>query len=228
MTAAWMPMLDGRTLVFSEPVFEPAHLFGEIAHGLALTNRFSGQTMLPYSVAQHSLLAAEGALKETGDTELAALCLLHDGHEAPFGDWTRPAMDAVEEEIRRAAIENGATEIQAKSLAVRMRSSVERVKARLDRAILTAAGLDPGGLVRRAAEVREYDMRALFTEKRDLLSPQKRTWGAFSKGEPKPLPTRRGGLRSMHWSDAQHAWCTMLANLCPDAAQRAGWTPSTT
>ena len=57
----------------------------DIAHALALTNRFTGHTPRPYSVAQHSVL-------------VSSLCpppfklwgLLHDAPEAYFADISRP------------------------------------------------------------------------------------------------------------------------------------------
>lgn len=57
----------------------------DIAHGLALTNRYGGQTELPYSVAQHSVLVSrmmpEGFRMDA---------LLHDASEAYLGDVQSP------------------------------------------------------------------------------------------------------------------------------------------
>ena len=67
---------------------EPADLdIHEIAHSLALTNRFGGHTAVPYSVAQHSCMVSDhcgpGAL-----TRLAGL--LHDATEAYLSDVVTP------------------------------------------------------------------------------------------------------------------------------------------
>lgn len=57
----------------------------DIAHALACINRYQGHAPHPYSVAQHSVLAAMVAPREH---RLEAL--LHDAHEAYVGDVPRP------------------------------------------------------------------------------------------------------------------------------------------
>lgn len=57
----------------------------DIAHSLALTNRFVGHTKVPISVAQHSVMAA----RMLADTPHALQALLHDGSEAYLGDVSR-------------------------------------------------------------------------------------------------------------------------------------------
>lgn len=57
----------------------------DIAHALALTNRYAGHTRRPYSVAQHSYLASKMAPE---GLELQAL--LHDAHEAYVLDMPSP------------------------------------------------------------------------------------------------------------------------------------------
>lgn len=66
----------------------------DVATGLALTNRFAGQTRAerPIAVAEHSLVVAALARPQA---RLPAL--LHDAHEAFTGDWTRPAIEALRE-----------------------------------------------------------------------------------------------------------------------------------
>lgn len=62
----------------------------DIAHALSLINRFTGHTIRPYSVAEHSLLVADICAMEGQSpiTQLAAL--LHDAHEAYTGDMSSP------------------------------------------------------------------------------------------------------------------------------------------
>jgi hypothetical protein len=57
----------------------------DIAHALSLTNRFTGHTILPYSVAQHSVLVANLC-----EPENQLWGLLHDAPEAYFADISRP------------------------------------------------------------------------------------------------------------------------------------------
>lgn len=74
----------GRMIDLMDPQPEDIHLH-DIAHMLALTNRFSGATYAPYSVAQHSVLASHMA-----DDDAALYALLHDASEAYLGDIVRP------------------------------------------------------------------------------------------------------------------------------------------
>jgi hypothetical protein len=76
----------------------------DIAHALAMCNRFAGHTKIPISVAQHSCFVAE--LCE-GDYERQAL--LHDASEAYLGDVTKwlkhsPSMAGYREAEERAQV----------------------------------------------------------------------------------------------------------------------------
>ena len=57
----------------------------DIAHGLAYTCRFNGQTTEFYSVAQHSLMVADLVADE-----LKLEALMHDAAEAYLGDVVKP------------------------------------------------------------------------------------------------------------------------------------------
>lgn len=57
----------------------------DIAHALSLINRYTGHTVVPYSVAQHSIHVS----KLVAD-EHALWGLLHDASEAYLGDVSRP------------------------------------------------------------------------------------------------------------------------------------------
>lgn len=67
-----------------EPRIDQIHI-EDIAHGLAYTCRFNGQTTEFYSVAQHSLMVCDLVAEEH---KLAAL--LHDAAEAYLGDMVKP------------------------------------------------------------------------------------------------------------------------------------------
>ena len=60
----------------------------DIAHALALTNRFGGHTKIPYNVANHCVLVSLALEIERPD--LALKGLLHDGAEAYACDLPRP------------------------------------------------------------------------------------------------------------------------------------------
>lgn len=73
----------------------------DIAHALALTNRFTGHTPEPYSVAQHSVLVAN-LCKPGGfyaDPNLHLWALLHDSGEAYLADISRPVKMAFMEQV---------------------------------------------------------------------------------------------------------------------------------
>lgn len=78
----------------------------DIAHALAVSNRFVGHTEVPYSVAQHSVLVSYAC-----DPEDAREGLFHDGAEFVTGDLSRamkrlpelePAWEPIESRIHRA------------------------------------------------------------------------------------------------------------------------------
>ena len=69
---------------------------GNIAHQLALINRFHGATTRPYSVAEHSLLVAEIARRAGATPVVQLAALLHDAHECFTQDLASPAKQAVD------------------------------------------------------------------------------------------------------------------------------------
>lgn len=80
----WITTFTGKQFYPFDP--QPEEIcIEDIAHALALTNRFGGHTPYPYSVAQHSYLLA---LAAPNGNELAAL--LHDAPEAYLTDVPRP------------------------------------------------------------------------------------------------------------------------------------------
>lgn len=62
----------------------------DIAQGLAQVNRFTGQASRPYSVAEHSLFVEQLVAQCTDDPNVRMAALLHDAHEAYFGDMSAP------------------------------------------------------------------------------------------------------------------------------------------
>jgi uncharacterized protein len=90
---AWQRMLSGRRLDLIDP--SPIDIEAEdIAHGLSRVARWNGQTSGDniYSVAQHSLLVLELALRARPDLSLVnqRAILLHDASEYVIGDMISP------------------------------------------------------------------------------------------------------------------------------------------
>ena len=80
----WIQTYTGVRFDLEAPTPEMIRI-EDIAHALALINRFAGHTREPYSVARHSIYVAEvlpPSLKLEG--------LLHDAAEAYLGDVTSP------------------------------------------------------------------------------------------------------------------------------------------
>lgn len=107
----------------------------EIAHVLSQFCRYGGHCPEPYSVGQHSLLVSY-LVPQTGD--LPRMGLLHDAHEAYFGDWPKPVKNCVE--------------------------GLRTIEARIEKKVRTALGLP---LVL-PPEVKRADLDALAIEMRWL------------------------------------------------------------
>jgi len=137
--------------------------WSDVAHSLALTNRFNGRTPEPYSVAQHCVLVGQQAMRdaiESGmddERELWAVAVwgvIHDASEASVGDLISP-------------IKYG-----DKSL----REMWARLEGAHQWAAATAAEL-PWPLPERvSAAVSRADKRMVLTEARDMLGGQVVPW----------------------------------------------------
>ena len=84
MNATTMQTFTGKLVDLANFTVEDVRL-PDISHALACINRYTGHTVAPYSVAQHSVMVSR--LCEPQD-ELWGL--LHDASEAYLGDVARP------------------------------------------------------------------------------------------------------------------------------------------
>ncbi len=110
----------------------------DIAHHLALINRYTGATPEPYSVAQHSVWVSIHLRQNGASYELALAGLLHDAAEAYFNDLASP----VKHDARLA--------------------EYSRLEHETGRMILARFGLDPDLL----AKTKPADDAAFFAETR--------------------------------------------------------------
>jgi len=125
----------------------------DIAHQLAIINRFHGATVRPYSVAEHSLLCSEIA-QRAGATPIVQLAaLLHDGHESYTNDLSSPAKATV----NYRSIAAGGTR------AWDVFEGEHAKEVRVHFGLLTV-------FVSRRAVLRNIDLVALATERRDLTA----------------------------------------------------------
>lgn len=124
----------------------------DIAHSLALVNRFHGHTTRPYSVAEHSLLVLRIVARDlricNPHAQLAAL--LHDAHEAYCGDLAAP-------------------------LKPLLGSAWADLEDRTMRAVRRRFGVCLAGEAW-ASEIKRADLIALATERRDLMPAGGPAW----------------------------------------------------
>lgn len=85
----WMQLASGGQFWPLDPRPEEIHV-SDIAHALALTNRYGGHTRVPYSVAEHCYHMSQWVEAAEGDPEPAFQALMHDSTEAYLGDIIRP------------------------------------------------------------------------------------------------------------------------------------------
>jgi len=159
----------------------------DIAHHLALINRFTGATARPYSVAEHSLLVAE-ILERSGVSDPMCLraALLHDAHEAITGDISSPLKSYLDNTYR--IVERGVVEAMEQHFG-----------------IADAAR-------RHAIVIKHADLVALATERRDLMPAHRDEWDILRGIEPVTwidLNDREG----MDWPDWRLAFLVRHAEL---------------
>lgn len=200
----WKQTITGRVFPMAGFTASDIDLHGDVAPALARICRYGGHVPgNPYSVAQHCCIGADAALEETSDANLAAYVLLHDAHEAYFGDMTTP----VERWLTALELELFGTSNQASAL-------ISTAKARLDTAIWRAAGLPPPGRTYRDG-VKSYDLRLLATERLQLLMHCPISWGAEVEAAQ---PIRmRGRISAWPVAKAIDEYQRRLDDLCPNA-----------
>jgi len=120
----------------------------DIAHQLAQINRFTGACIRPYSVAEHSLLVWELAARAGASTVVQLAALLHDAHEIYTNDLASPAKQAVD------SVNNAHAWCTFEY--------IHKQHVRRAFGLLTTFAVH-------AEQIREWDLIALATERRDLL-----------------------------------------------------------
>lgn len=90
----WMVTASGQKFYPLDPRPEDVHI-EDIAHALAMNNRFNGHTVRPYSVGLHSLLCSQWV-----EGAHAMTALLHDATEAYLADVVRPAKRGMPEYMK--------------------------------------------------------------------------------------------------------------------------------
>lgn len=132
----------------------------DIAHHLAQINRYCGAAARPISVAEHSLLVLWLLRHQMRviDPSVLLAGLLHDAHEAYFGDHTSP--------VKRL-------------IGAPLTDEERRIQAAVLRKLQVWTAFTSGWSV-----IHWADMTALASERRDLLPPAGPAWEALANFEP--------------------------------------------
>ena len=144
----WILTYTGRQFCLGDPRPEDVDI-EDIAHALSLICRFTGHCLRFYSVAEHSLLVVRNLPKKC-----QAWGLLHDAAEAYVNDLARPLKTSAR------------------------LSDYRLIEDRILYVVLGRFGLQPRGLPGAwiPPEVKQADLRALATERRDLMNPSGPEW----------------------------------------------------
>lgn len=156
----WIQTYRGFAVDFVEPDIKTICI-EDIARGLAFQCRYNGHCRKFYSVAQHSVLVSEAIEKHVARLVGLELCgLMHDAAEAYCGDLVAPV-----KQVLRVVDDLEFDDMEARLMGV--------IAQRFN-------------LITPFPEVvREYDLRMLATEHRDLFGPCSRDW----KLRFEPLPS---------------------------------------
>ena len=147
-----------RKVMLTAPGLHTKGNFPEIelvARSLSFINRYTGHTLRPISVAEHSLLVVAianhlfGDLPDLERAEVLLACLMHDAHEAFTGDISTP--------LKRI-----------------LGNTVKQFEAEVERALWVDYGIEDL-MDKHKQRVKLCDLTALAIEKRDLL-PDSGDW----------------------------------------------------
>jgi hypothetical protein len=153
MSKTWIQSRDCKVIELINPDLSEISI-EEVAHSLARINRYTGHTRgpVPYSVAQHVVHVAEHL-----PPRLQFAGFRHDFHEFIVGDVSTPMKLALQELGGGDAF----------------RKLDEMSEAAVDKRWPLDAPLDEWD----TWAVRQADLQALVTERRDLLGGEAKPWG---------------------------------------------------
>lgn len=180
---AWIQMPSGKAV---HPLdFKPDDFdINDVAHTLGFTPRFGGKTKTFYSVASHSIFVAEHLPEE-----LKIYGLLHDAAEAYLQDIPSPLK-------KHYYLDDGSTTASF--------ASFDLVESHILCAIAEKLKLNVQDFC--DPLVKEVDLRALATEKEQLMSPPLREWDRL------PYPAYQEQLREDRFR-SKHEFLYMFNSL---------------
>lgn len=184
VTSEWLQSAVGNAFYYLNPKPEQFDIY-EIATVLSKVPRFAGHTKLEfdgvYSVAQHSVLVSKLC-----QNPLAGL--LHDGHEAYIGDISTPLKNQFEQ------------------LQPGFKRALRLLTDTIDSALCEAFHMD--SRVLHDQDVKIADLRALATEKRDVMAPEPQPWIYLPEPDSEVI-------QPMVWQDAREEFLARFHELQP-------------
>ena len=193
----WIQSWTGEPIPLRDPQPEQMRI-ADIAHHLSQINRFTGATLRPYSVAQHSVYVARraGGWDGQGYARLpeARFGLLHDSPEAFVGDVSSPLKAllcadfvATLSEIEAALGKAATPEVMMRIDEILRRRMPDYKK--LEEGFMVAIALRFNLEVSDAIEaaVRRADLEALSAEHRDMMVESKRPWIGLLEAPREPI-----------------------------------------
>lgn len=187
----WIQTFTGRAFDLLAPTPDMVAI-EDIAHHLALINRFTGATREPYSVAQHSVLCSLIV-----PAELRLTALMHDAAEAYVTDVSRPLKVA----MRDLAIYYDPDPVHV----------YDEIAERVEAAIGTKFGLD---LVNLDPAVKHADLVMLATERVHFHSSSPREWDLGVE----PHAFHEAEIASWPWQVAEAEFRARFVELWPQSA----------
>lgn len=160
----------------------------DVAHALALTNRYSGHTFEPYSVAEHCVRAS---YLDVGNP---LINLLHDAAEAYIGDVASPQKQCLHFMVGPS---DGFF-------------SFRDVESKLLRAIGDSLGICNLNTSVKHECIKTADLIMLATEVRDLMHSNSKDYFAPWLGKIEPLPER---IIPWDWAEAEDKYLHRFSEL---------------
>ena len=183
----WIQLASGRS--FNLTGEESPIAITDIAASLSKINRFAGASLVPYSVAQHSVDVCRLVRKHEGTLAEQMLALLHDAHEIVINDIPSPT----KWELKLAA--GGLDHVETLSREIQVR-------------ILRGIGMPALLPFMDQSVVAFCDLKALAAEKRDLMAYCDRPWIDL------PAPDKKR-IKPKGWRAAEREFLAKYYELLP-------------
>ena len=206
MSGQWMQTFTGRAFWITGAQKGNDVCLEDVAHHLATINRYNGASVVPWSVAHHSLLTWQLASigKAGGSPTLGLVLLLHDAHEAYTGDRITPWKRALEQQPGWPTLRELETDIK-----LSVRNSLVKLLAPRH----AKSGVITSFLRGYAAAEGKYDMWALSAEKEALLNPSEVPWEVPLVPVVQTELDLVRNLMSLDWAAAKQVWLTQVRRL---------------